>query len=66
MKVMAILLSWVDRQLVEQVPPASKLLSNRFRTDAPEQSLAQPAMGPHVGIHRNLEPLYTIPKPRLG
>ena len=45
--------------------PASKLLSNRFRTDAPEQSLAQPAMGPHVGIHRNLEPLYTIPKPRL-
>jgi len=45
--------------------PATKLLSNQFRTGAPEQSLAQPAMGPHVGIHRNLDPLYTIPNPRL-
>ena len=45
--------------------PATKLLSNQFRTDAPKPSLPEPAMGPHAGIHRNLEPLYTIPNPRL-
>ena len=45
--------------------PASKLLSSIFRAVPLEKTPPQPAMGPHVGIHRNLEPLYTLPNPRL-
>ena len=37
----------------------------RHRAEPLEAPLAQPAMGHHVGIHRNLEPLYTFPNPRL-
>jgi CO/xanthine dehydrogenase Mo-binding subunit len=42
-----------------------RLLAMRHRADPLEAPLAQPAMGHHVGIHRNLEPLYTFPDPRL-
>ena len=45
--------------------PASKLLSSKFRAVPLEKTPPQPAMGPHVGIHRNLEPLYTLSNPRL-
>ncbi len=42
-----------------------RLLAMRHRAEPLEALVAQPAMGHHVGIHRNLEPLYTFPNPRL-
>jgi nicotinate dehydrogenase subunit B len=42
-----------------------RLLAMRHRAEPLEAPVAQPAMGHHVGIHRNLEPLYTFPNPRL-
>jgi len=42
-----------------------RLLAMRHRAEPLDAPLAQPAMGHHVGIHRNLEPLYTFPDPRL-
>jgi len=45
--------------------PESRLVSTHFRDAAVDWPVPAPSMGPHVGIHRNLDPLYTIPKPRL-
>lgn len=42
-----------------------RLLAMRHRAEPLEAPVAQPAMKHHVGIHRNLEPLYTFPNPRL-
>lgn len=43
----------------------ARLLSNRFRADPPPPFVPKPAMARHVGIHRNLDPIYTLPKKRL-
>tara|TARA_B100000315_G_scaffold260815_1_gene325744 strand:- start:1305 stop:3473 length:2169 start_codon:yes stop_codon:yes gene_type:complete len=45
--------------------PAEKLLSTHYMENPLDWPLAPPTMGPHVGVHRNLEPLYTFPEPRL-
>jgi CO/xanthine dehydrogenase Mo-binding subunit len=45
--------------------PECRLVSTHFLEPALDWPIATPAMGPHIGIHRNLEPLYAIPKPRL-
>jgi CO/xanthine dehydrogenase Mo-binding subunit len=45
--------------------PESRLVSTHFLDTALDWPIPAPAMGPHVGIHRNLEPLYGILKPRL-
>ncbi|UCH75984.1 MAG: xanthine dehydrogenase family protein molybdopterin-binding subunit [Rhodospirillales bacterium] len=45
--------------------PESRLVSTHFREPALDWPVAEPAMGAHIGIHRNLEPLYAIPRPRL-
>lgn len=45
--------------------PAEKLLSTHYLAEPLDWPLAPPVMGAHVGVHRNLEPLYTIPNPRL-
>jgi CO/xanthine dehydrogenase Mo-binding subunit len=45
--------------------PAEKLLSTHFLNDPLAWPIMPPTMGAHVGIHRNLEPLYNFPKPRL-
>ena len=44
---------------------ASRLLSARFLSDPLTPPLPQPAMGPHVGIHRNQEPLYRFANTRF-
>ena len=44
---------------------ARRLLPLRYIKDAAEDPVPQPAMRYHVGIHRNLDPLYNFPKPRL-
>lgn len=44
---------------------AARLLSSRFLAEPPPVFVPGPAMGPHVGIHRNLDPLYRFPEPRL-
>ena len=45
--------------------PAEKLLSTHFQENSLDWPIMPPTMGPHVGIHRNLEPLYNFPNPRL-
>ena len=47
-----------------QAGPA-RLLSSRFRADPPPPFIPQPTIARHVGIHRNLDPLYTFPNKRL-
>jgi CO/xanthine dehydrogenase Mo-binding subunit len=42
-----------------------RLLAMRHLAEPLAAPVAQPSMGRHVGIHRNLEPLYTFPNPRL-
>ena len=42
-----------------------RLLAMRHLADPLPEPVAQPAMARHVGIHRNLEPLYAFPDPRL-
>jgi CO/xanthine dehydrogenase Mo-binding subunit len=42
-----------------------RLLAMRHLAQALDAPVAQPVMARHVGIHRNLEPLYTFADPRL-
>jgi CO/xanthine dehydrogenase Mo-binding subunit len=44
---------------------AARLLAARFLADPVPPPVAAPSMGHHVGIHRNQEPLYDFPEPRL-
>ena len=44
---------------------AARLLSGRFRENSPPEFVPQPAMVRHMGIHRNLDPLYVFPNKRL-
>ena len=44
---------------------AARLLSSRFLPDPPPPFVPGPAMGRHVGIHRNLDPLYGFAGRRL-
>ena len=44
---------------------AARLLSGRFRENPPPEFIPQPAMVRHMGIHRNLDPLYVFPNKRL-
>ncbi len=44
---------------------AARLLAARYLADPVPPPVAQPSMGHHVGIHRNQEPLYDFPDPRL-
>ncbi len=43
----------------------AKLLANRFRADPIGPNPAQPNMGRHAGMHRNLDPIYDFPNKRL-
>ena len=43
----------------------SRLLANRLRQDAIPAQRAQPNMGRHAGIHRNLDPVYDFAETRL-
>ncbi len=43
----------------------ARLLAMRHVAEARPAPVAQPAMARHMGIHRNLEPLYDFPEPRL-
>lgn len=43
----------------------SRLLSNHFRSEPIGPIAAQPTLGRHAGMHRNLDPVYTFPKTRL-
>ncbi len=45
--------------------PAEKLLSTHLQEKSLPWPLMPPTMGAHVGIHRNLEPLYNFPNSRL-
>lgn len=47
-----------------QAGPA-RLLSSRFRAEPPPTFVPQPAMVRHIGLHRNLDPLYSFPQTRL-
>lgn len=42
-----------------------RLLAMRHLAHPLPEPVAQPAMARHVGLHRNLEPLYAFPRPRL-
>lgn len=44
---------------------ARRLLPLRYIENGADDPVAQPAMRYHVGIHRNLDPLYNFPDPRL-
>ncbi len=44
---------------------AKRLLPLRYVENGADDPVAQPAMRYHVGIHRNLDPLYNFPNPRL-
>lgn len=44
---------------------AARLLSSRFLADPPPRFVPKPAMDRHIGIHRNLDPLYNFPDRRL-
>ncbi len=44
---------------------ARRLLPLRYIENGAEDPIPQPAMRYHVGIHRNLDPLYNFPNPRL-
>ncbi len=43
----------------------AKLLANRFRAAAILPNPAQPNMGRHAGMHRNLDPIYAVADKRL-
>ena len=43
----------------------SRLLANRLRQDAIPAQRAQPNMGRHAGMHRNLDPVYDFAETRL-
>jgi CO/xanthine dehydrogenase Mo-binding subunit len=43
----------------------SKQLANRFRLDPIAPNSAQPNMGRHAGMHRNLDPIYDFANKRL-
>ena len=45
--------------------PAEKLLSTHLQEKPLAWPIMPPTMGAHVGVHRNLEPLYNFPNPRL-
>ena len=45
--------------------PAEKLVSTHLKENPLDWPVMPPTMGAHVGIHRNLEPLYQFPKTRL-
>ena len=44
---------------------AARLLSARFLAAPLDPPVMGPAMAPHMGIHRNLDPLYDLPGKRL-
>lgn len=44
---------------------AARLLAMRMVENPLDAPLAEPAMGFHIGIHRNLDPLYDFPERRL-
>ncbi len=44
---------------------AARLLASRLLSDPPPEFVPGPAMGSHVGIHRNLDPLYNFEGRRL-
>ena len=44
---------------------ARRLLPLRYIENGADDPVAQPAMRYHVGVHRNLDPLYSFPNPRL-
>ncbi|MEX2454354.1 MAG: molybdopterin cofactor-binding domain-containing protein [Rhodospirillaceae bacterium] len=44
---------------------AARLLSSRFLADPPPRFVAKPSMERHIGIHRNLDPIYAFPERRL-
>ncbi|MFP6736941.1 MAG: molybdopterin cofactor-binding domain-containing protein [Rhodospirillales bacterium] len=44
---------------------AARLLAMRLVADPLDAPVAEPAMGFHIGIHRNLDPLYDFPQRRL-
>ena len=44
---------------------AARLLSGRYRDNPPPEFVPQPAMVRHMGIHRNLDPLYVFLNKRL-
>ncbi len=44
---------------------AARLLSARFLAEPLDPPVMGPAMAPHMGIHRNLDPLYDLPDKRL-
>lgn len=44
---------------------AKRLLPLRYVANGADDPVPQPAMRYHVGIHRNLDPLYNFPNPRL-
>jgi len=44
---------------------AARLLAMRFIADSLPAPVPEPAMGFHIGIHRNLDPLYDFPERRL-
>ncbi len=43
----------------------ARLLASRYLANPIPEPVATPSMGHHVGIHRNQEPLYDFPEPRL-
>ncbi len=44
---------------------ASRLLASRYLPDPPPPYVPVPALINHMGIHRNLDPLYVFPRSRL-
>ena len=44
---------------------SARLLSGRFLADPPPVFIPKPAMDRHIGIHRNLDPIYTFAERRL-
>ncbi len=44
---------------------AARLLASRYRADPPPRFVPVPALVRHMGIHRNLDPLYDFPNRRL-
>ncbi|NKB59371.1 MAG: molybdopterin-dependent oxidoreductase [Alphaproteobacteria bacterium] len=44
---------------------AKRLLPLRYVANGADDPVPQPAMRYHVGVHRNLDPLYNFPNPRL-
>jgi len=44
---------------------AARLIASRLRAEPLTPPSAQPAMAPHLGIHRNQDPLYDLPDRRI-